>query len=583
MPQYIITKGDKTFNATKEQSDFFDFIEHESGNAVIKAAAGSAKTSTIENCLKYISEDKKVLFIAFNVSVRDEIRKDVSRNQTTTKITTFHGLGYSILSGIIGNNTEVYEFKYKKYINDHIDQLTSFKETKSLGVLRNTYIRNINKLTDYARYYCVMKPSDILKLTKIYTDIVPVRDEAEVVSNILKWGQSEIKQIDYTDMIWLPFVLNIESKSAKFDYIFIDEAQDVTIAEEKLIEKVRGRGCRLVAVGDENQRINVWCGASKKAMDNFKNAPNTKIFKLSTSFRIPQVGEKFIHKCFPEIEIQASPQASEGRIRYDVSLSLVNEKTMVLCRNLAPLLEAMLTVMRMNKPCYLKGWENEKELFQNIIKKHPSRFIDKNMILTDGLFTQLWREMLLHIDLLIEEHGLSYEEALRNDFILDLYDKIKSIDVLSEGLSTTDELLDKLSFIFNENNDTSNAIIFSTVHKAKGLEAENVFILKPSLMPNPHATEKWEIEAERNLQYVAFTRFKQTLNFIKEDNKDFHVGNQGIKKEIEDIKQKIGYLKEEFNPLKNALTSVAIEKSNIEERKVKHKVKGGLKFGKILN
>ena len=68
------------------------------------------------------------------------------------------------------------------------------------------------------------------------------------------------------------YVLNMESRTIKFDYVFVGEAQDVTVAEEKLVEKVKGRGCRLVAVGDENQRINVWCGASKTAMDNFENA-----------------------------------------------------------------------------------------------------------------------------------------------------------------------------------------------------------------------------------------------------------------------------------------------------------------------
>ena len=49
MQKYIITKGENSFDATEEQGLFFDFIEHGSGNAVIKASAGSAKTSTIEN------------------------------------------------------------------------------------------------------------------------------------------------------------------------------------------------------------------------------------------------------------------------------------------------------------------------------------------------------------------------------------------------------------------------------------------------------------------------------------------------------------------------------------------------------
>ena len=583
MRKYIITKGEKSFEATEEQSKFFDFIEHGSGNAVIKASAGSAKTSTIENCLKYIPEDKKVLFIAFNVSVRDEIQKDVARDRAITKITTFHGLGYTFVLNNLDHKPEIYEYKYKKFINDHIDQLTSFKETKSLKALRTQYIRNINRLVEYARYYCVMKPKDIANLTNIYSDIVLIRDEAEVVSEVLKWGQNETSIIDYTDMIWLPYVLNMESKAIKFDYVFVDEAQDVTVAEEKLVEKVKGRGCRFVAVGDENQRINVWCGASKAAMDNFKNAPNTKLFKLSTSFRIPKIGERLVHENFPDIEIHSAENAIEGAIRYDVSPSTIGERSMVLCRNLAPLLKSMLSVMRMNKTCYLKGWENELELFQNIVKEYKSTYIDRKMLTTDGFFPQLYKTMFQKIDLLVEHHGLSYDEALVNDSILDFYDKILSLDVLSEGLSTTEELMEKLNIIFSKDNDTKDAIIFSTVHKAKGLEADNVFIVRPSLMPNPYAHADWEVEAERNLQYVAYTRFKQTLNFIKENKWEIFSGDtkQNLKKELEDIKERIGYEKGDINPLKNCFSTEDI-KIKKEDKKINHKVKGGLKFGNLL-
>lgn len=580
---YSITKGNNTFPATEEQASFFNFIEHGAGNAVIRAAAGSAKTSTIENCLKYIPEDKKVLFIAFNVSVRDEILKDVHRNRQLTKITTFHGLGYTFVLSNLEYKPEIYEYKYKKFINDNIDNITIYKETKSLKFLRSIYIRNINRLVDYARYYCVMRPKDVRELTKIYSDIVLVRDEAEVASEVLKWGLSELSVIDYTDMIWFPYALNMESKTAKFDYVFVDEAQDVTVAEEKLIEKVKGRGCRFVAVGDEKQRINVWCGASKMAMDNFINSPNTKIFKLSTSFRIPIIGESLIHEKFPEIEIHAKKDAEQGMIRYDVNTSLICERSMVLCRNLAPLLKCMLDVMRMNKTCYLKGWENELEMFQNILKNHKAKYIDRKLITTEGLIPQLYCEMFQMIDILTEEHGLSYDDAITNDSILNFYDKIISLEVLSEGLSTTDELMDKLNVIFSKDNDVNDAIIFSTIHKAKGLEADNVFIYRPSLLPNPYATADWEMEAERNLQYVAYTRFKKTLNFIHENKWELYKGSsmQEFKTALAQIRNQIGYERGSVNPLKKSF-SIQATAVTVEKKTVNHKVKSGLKFGKLL-
>ena len=59
-----------------------------------------------------------------------------------------------------------------------------------------------------------------------------------------------------------------------------------------------------------------------------------------------------------------------------------------------------------------------------------------------------------------------------------------------------------------------NVILCSTVHKAKGLEATNVFIVRPELMPFPYATREWEQEQEMHLKYVAITRARINLNWV---------------------------------------------------------------------
>ena len=58
-----------------------------------------------------------------------------------------------------------------------------------------------------------------------------------------------------------------------------------------------------------------------------------------------------------------------------------------------------------------------------------------------------------------------------------------------------------------DNNDKGE-IMLSTVHKAKGLEADNVYILATERMPHPKATNPKE---ERNICYVAITRAKKNL------------------------------------------------------------------------
>jgi superfamily I DNA/RNA helicase len=93
-----------------------------------------------------------------------------------------------------------------------------------------------------------------------------------------------------------------------------------------------------------------------------------------------------------------------------------------------------------------------------------------------------------------------------------------TIEGLCTNLTTTKELIDKIEEIFGEKNKNIEGIALSTIHKAKGLEADNVYILCKDLMPSPSAKMDWERKQERNLIYVAYTRAKKILGFINDDD-----------------------------------------------------------------
>ena len=68
--------------------------------------------------------------------------------------------------------------------------------------------------------------------------------------------------------------------------------------------------------------------------------------------------------------------------------------------------------------------------------------------------------------------------------------------------------------MFDETN-IKNAVVLSTAHKSKGLEADRVLILTPSDFPMITKYSKdWEIQQEYNLKYVAWTRAKKELVFV---------------------------------------------------------------------
>jgi len=78
-------------------------------------------------------------------------------------------------------------------------------------------------------------------------------------------------------------------------------------------------------------------------------------------------------------------------------------------------------------------------------------------------------------------------------------------------IKSTHDLKKEIEGIFK---DEEGGVCFSTIHKSKGLEAENVHIIEPSLMPSKYAIKDWQKVQEENLRYVAYTRAKKRLSII---------------------------------------------------------------------
>ena len=534
MKQYKIFHGDVVFDASEYQCRIFDRIENGSGNLVINASAGSSKTTTIVNALRYVKDGKKVLFIAFNKDIVETIKSKVDR--PFTYISTFHALGRSILveNGLIEKDSEPDEFKYKTlikgYMSEHSDDLKHLSK-KDYSV----FMHNVEDLVFYSRYYLAMSVREIQKVCDLY-GVVTVGDEVSVCREILLSGKNNLTSYDYTDMIWLCNVLNLTTKIHRYDWIFVDEIQDTSIMQEELITKCFKRGCRFVGVGDNEQKINVWCGSSTDAVDYFRNLPNTVEFELPITYRcakkIVEVARQYSER------IEACPDAPEGQVNVDVNKFTPNAGDMVLCRNTAPLVDLHLQYLKGNKKSYLRGANDIRDRYMSLINLTSSNFIDKGCITDSGLMPTLYNNLFKNICAVSAKYGLSEDEAIVHPVITQMYDDINGIKSLSDGLMTVDDLKSKIDIIFS--GDADDAVQLSTIHKAKGLEADNVYIYCPSLLPSKWATKPWEVLAERNLCYVAYTRAKYTLNFIVEDKFTSRFTSKSI---ISKMKEEIEYAK----------------------------------------
>jgi len=90
-------------------------------------------------------------------------------------------------------------------------------------------------------------------------------------------------------------------------------------------------------------------------------------------------------------------------------------------------------------------------------------------------------------------------------------DRVATIVALSEGCRTASDIKKKIDEVFS---DSKVGVVFASIHKAKGGEADDVYLLRPDLLPHPMAKPGWQMRQEDNIAFVAHTRSKQRFIYI---------------------------------------------------------------------
>ena len=522
----------KEYSPSKYQVAIFDYIANGKGNLVVEAAAGSGKSYTLVKSLELIPQDKSVLMVAFNRDIVKELQKKV-KGFDNVSVKTIHSLGLHMMKNNFGFDCGIPEmFKYDSFIKDNISELSSLN-VRRLG--RNTfvkYIGNIKRYVDFGRYYLCENVDDLSFIEERY-NIETLFDEKEIALKVMDWGKDIHDVVDYTDMIWIPNKLNLSSDGLSFDYIMADECQDINKAERMLILKCLKDDSRLICVGDTNQCIYTFAGSDPDSFKELKNLPNTISMPLSISYRCADNIVKFAQKFVPSIE--KNNDGRLGEVKSGVQLEDVNDGDMVICRNNAPLLYAYTRFLGMGKKCYIRGKDIGSNL-KMIVKSYGKDELNVDCK-KDGLFARLFEDLFNTRNKIMTKFGVDGKTALTSPIIESKMDTIFALEILSEGINTSDELIAKIDDIFPKK-DEKEGIALSTIHKAKGLEAGNVFVICNSLMPSKNAKKEWEVLQEKNLMYVAYTRAKNKLFFVSEDEFDkFNTNSQSYIDGLERIEK----------------------------------------------
>lgn len=495
------------FVPSKYQQGIFDFIQHGNGNAVINALAGSGKTSTIVNAVKLIPSTCNALFIAFNKEIVKELEKKLE-GVKNVQVKTLHSLGFLMIRRNLGTNIEIDEYKYRTFIKKNIKQLSSADFDKMTTKLIQQYTDNVIQLCDLGRYNLAQCEKDLLQVSARH-DIPIIDDECDAVLNVLKWGKENTTSIDFTDMVWLPYELTLNPIGLQYDYIFIDECQDLNAAQRELFLRCFRRGTRFIAVGDKKQAIYSFAGADAKSFAKLQSLPNTTTLPLPISYRCPKKVVNLANQFVDTMECREG--APDGEIVHNVSIKDIHDGDMVLCRTKMPLIKLYMRYLRMGVKSYVRGQDIGLNLLRMVDK--TEQIVLNVSLQKDGVFARLYDDLFEERNRLMIKRGMDLEDATLSNQIMNKYDSIKALEILAEGLTSARDLHDRIENVFAESAD---GVCLSTIHKAKGLEANNVYILCKTLMPSRLATQDWEKEQEQNLMYVAYTRAKYKLGFVSE-------------------------------------------------------------------
>lgn len=548
------------FEPSEYQKKIFDFIEHGVGNAVIQASPGAGKTTTAVASMKLIQKTEKCLFIAFNKSIADNLNEKL-KGRTNVIARTTHSLGFLMLRRNLGSDIEVDEYKYRKYVKSNIGLLTTTSGEIKTRQQIEEYIDNITTLIDFSRFNLAQSEDEINEIADKYS--IPVSfDECAVTRKCLEWGKEHTESIDYTDMIWLPVELSLNPIGLTYDWVFIDEAQDLSLCSEQLFLKCIKRGGRFVAIADENQSINLFAGSSKDAFNFLKTYHNTTLFSLPVSYRCPIKVINFANMFIPAMK--ARDNAPDGIIVRNCHVRDIKEGDMVLCRSKAPLMKLYVKLLRKSVNCYIKGQDIGANLIKLLDKVQKEEL--NSDLEADGVFVRLYDKLFSERNKLIQMRGLDYEDATLSSYIMEKYDTINTLSILAEKYKTKSELIRHIQDIFKED---SLGVCLSTIHKAKGLEADNVYILCNSSMPSKLATYDWEKLQEKNLMYVAYTRAKNLLGFISEKE----VKPSGISQEPMEIINELAYIEQKVCTILGKKTMERLENADLARFKLQNMTK----------
>lgn len=482
---------------TQQVNDIHAAFRRKNESIEVQAGAGTGKTTLIVSGNHYLPHS--TLFLAFNSAIAKELGERMPHRQDQCK--TFHAICLRILTQRVGR-LKVDNYKYqnlakkegmsedKAYMVRDIIECFQLSADAAMSQVADWTPQFIRAVCPEVNYYELEIPADC---------------ELEVLdcaSILLQREAKKLTAYTFSDMLF--FVAHYAHHKkwwlTDYDCVVVDESQDVSPIRLSIVKRLTKR---VIHVGDTRQSIYMFAGAMSDAMTELTATFQCKQYPLSTTWRcarkIVEEAERIIGPF-----LQARPDAPDGIVDQITNAQFVNSyldaDCMVICRTNAPLLNTAFSLFRANTEF------NIKSDFPERLAKRAKRLAEgcKGMAAYRTAILE-WRDNKLDgckSDLLKERIT---DEA---DCLLLLCDRVE-------------RPMDAHSLLLQLMRST-RGVTLTTGHKAKGLEANSVFIIRPDLVPAPWIDpdmKPLQYQQELNLHYVMVTRAKNNLFYVIPEEK----------------------------------------------------------------
>ena len=500
------------------------------GPVCVIAGAGTGKTRAITHRLAYavdigVVDPQRILALTFTARAAGEMRTRLrALGVPNVAARTFHA---AALKQLMYFWPQVLGGRFPALLTTKTGFLGEALNRANISAVKNNAVlRDVAGEIEWAKVIG-LAPDEYIKAVDDYSRPVRVSNnkvDATQIARVYEAYESLKKQeraIDFEDVLLLTVGMLEEEREVRdrvrdqYRYFTVDEYQDVSPLQQRLLDLWLGKRDEICVVGDPAQTIYSFAGATPSFLLNFTNKyPGAEVIRLSSGYRsTPEIintanavlrTANLGHELDPMNGHGERPTAQGFRseseeassivelIKADIASGLASNEIAILTRTNAQL---DLIESALNQAGVENQVRNAERFFNRPEVREILTAIRSASVLSEGDWVSDLRDAL-------KPFGES-------EYVRAFLQLARELD--SEGLTSLRAFLREVEDRAEQNNPpVLPGVALATLHAAKGLEWPKVYVAGVSASVLPWGNQP--VEEERRLFYVGITRAQKSLS-----------------------------------------------------------------------